>query len=362
MTRNQPSGERPEASTTLIVLTTLLVAFAIWCTVLFLRSHSLRQDLDFQLATVEEIRRLRGELERLRPAPNAAAGTTPPTITPQLARALAGRRHDLELGIAGQSLKRSLDELMDLLEEDSTPDAIWQATVAAENALGILEGRIQAQVSDIHRRLGDLWAGLNLLIVASLLLAASNLALLRLAHARRRSLEEAHAEAVLKSSQDPLTNVWNREAILKLLRRELARAERLRSPLGVILVDIDDFQDVNVLLGQDQGDFILEQVASGLGSFVRPYDTMGRFGGDSFLIVLPVCDETATGNVADRLREAINEHEVEHSHGRLQVTISLAYAAVENLAETEADLLIHGLQQSLGDLAGGGQVVRYTLN
>lgn len=347
-------------STGFFVMTALLIAFAAWCAVLFLRAHSLRRDLSSQLAAVDEVRRLRGELDTLRSIPTGELPSVRRTIDRQLPSRLLSQRRDPELRIAIQSLNRTLDALDSFLNAGDT-DEIWQATVAAQSALAALEGRIQAQVSELHRRLGDLWTGLNLLIVASLLLAASNLVLLRLAHRRRLSLEQAHSQALLRASQDPLTKLWNREAILRLLRRELARAERLDSPLGVILADIDDFQKVNALLGQDQGNFILEQMAQNLASFVRPYDTMGRFGGDSFLIVLPVCDEIATGNVADRLREAINDHAMEHDHGRINVTISLAYAAVENLAETEADLLIHRLQESIESQSNAGQVVKYDL-
>lgn len=132
--------------------------------------------------------------------------------------------------------------------------------------------------------------------------------------------------------------------------------------LGVILVDIDGFQQVNVLLGHDQGDFILEQLAGRLGSFVRPYDTMGRFGGDSFLIVLPMCDETATGNVAERLREAVNDREMEHALGRIHVTVSLAWGTVVAPEDADADLLIHRLQDRIDGLQeeGPGRIAQLT--
>ncbi|MEM7350483.1 MAG: GGDEF domain-containing protein [Acidobacteriota bacterium] len=363
---NNPPDERERNARILLVgLSALLVAFAVWCAVLFWRAQSFRHDLDSHLASIEEVHRLRGELDRLNGASPAALALESRQLTRPGAERLLERRGDPELLVALSSLDRALDRLDErLAEAEASPDSIWEAAVTARSALAALEGRLQAQVSDLHRRLGDLWTGLNLLIVASLLLAGSNLALLRLAHRRRRKLEEAHAQALRRSTQDPLTGVWNREAILRLLRRELARAERLRSPIGVILVDIDGFQQVNVLLGQDQGDFILEQLAESLGSFVRPYDTMGRFGGDSFLIVLPVCDETATGNVADRLREAINEHDMEHALGRIRVTLSLAYTAVENAEGTDGDLLIHRLQDRIESLqkSGPGQVARLAAN
>ena len=361
----QPAGDnlpKPERTQKIVVfsLACLLAAFAVWCVILFWRAHTLRSDLDFQLGSVEDVRRLHSELDRLRLSDTQATEDSNYELIHLASERLTRHRGGPEMRVAVQSLNRTLERLRKLLNDGSSPDAVWEATVSARSAVTALESRIQTQVSELHRRLGGLWAALNLLIVASLVLAASNLALLRLAHRRRLRLEQAHQKALLQSTLDPLTHLWNREAILKLLRRELARAERLKSPLGVILLDIDGFQQVNVLLGQDQGDFILEQLAERLGAFVRPYDTMGRFGGDSFLIVLPVCDETATGNVADRLREAVNEREVEHAVGKIGITVSLVYATVEEPEEIDADLLIHRLQERIEQqqMRNPGQVTR----
>ena len=120
--------------------------------------------------------------------------------------------------------------------------------------------------------------------------------------------------------------------------------QRLAAPLGVILADVDGFKQVNVRLGQDQGDFILEQLARRLTSLVRPYDTLGRFDGDSFLVVLPICDEIATANVAGRLLAAVNGRDMDHALGKIRITISLAHL-IADPEEADADLLIYRLQQ-----------------
>ncbi len=352
MTEPALNLEERERSQRVVVLalTTILAAFAIWCVLLFWRAHTLRSDLESQLASIEDARRLHGELDRLRSDGAESDRGRNHEFMLETTDRLLQQREDPELLVAVQSLSGALQQLHERLTRDSTPDEVWEAAVTARSAVAAVEGRIQGQITDRHNSLGSLWAGVYALIAASLLLAGSNLGLLRLAHRRRRDLELAHREALKQATQDPLTKVWNRDAILRLLRREIARAERQKSPLGVILVDIDDFQQTNVMLGQDQGDFILEQLAERLGTFVRPYDTMGRFGGDAFLIVLPVCDDTATGNVADRLREAVNEHDVKHALGRVRITISLAYANVEDPEEADADLLIHRLQQRVSAL------------
>ncbi len=345
-------------------LTGLLIAFSVWCVILLWRSHELRRDLDHHLGWIEELRRLRGDLDRPRTAGGADAAAV--RAGDLVYKPPGGRTLDPhgvpELLIADQGLHDALDRLRQALESEqavpegrrrsSAADAVWEAAAAARSAVATLEDRLQSQVSAVHGRLDGHWTALYALIIASLILAGSNLGLLHLAHQRRQRLELAHTEALRQSTQDPLTRVWNRDAILQLLRRELARAERLATPLGVILADVDGFQQVNVLLGEDQGDYILEQLAERLGKFVRPYDTMGRFGGDSFLVVLPVCDEIATGNVADRLREAINERDMEHALGRIRVTVSLAFATVDDAPD--ADLLMHRLQECIEGLQAQG--------
>lgn len=342
-------------------LTGLLVAFSVWCVILLWRSHELRRDLDRHRGWIEELRRLRGDLDRLPTAGEGTAGIRVDLAYDPLKGRRPGRSQDPQLLIADQGLHEALERLRASLESEevapegdhrNAADAVWEAAGAARGAVSNLENRLQSQISALHDRLDNHWTGLYALIVASLLLAGSNLALLHLAHRRRQRLELAHAQALRESTQDPLTRVWNRDAILQLLRRELARAERLQTPLGVILADVDGFGQVNVLLGEDQGDFILEQLAERLGKFVRPYDTMGRFGGDSFLVVLPVCDEIATGNVADRLRDAVNEQDMDHALGRIRVTVSLAFATIDD--GVDADLLMHRLEERIDGLQAEG--------
>ncbi len=340
---NRDTGERRAWTQRAMftALTGLLIAFSVWCVFLLWRSHQLRADLGHHLGWIEDLRSLRGDLD------TPSSGDD---LIFQPAERMLQQRDAPELQVAAQSLSQTLERLRGGLAEGGSEDVIWESTAAARSAATALEDRVQNQVTLLHDRLDNHWTALYVLIVASLLLAGSNLGLLHLAHQRRLRLEEAHNRALQQSTQDSLTRIWNRDAILQLLRRELARSERVETPLGVILADIDGFQQINVLLGQDQGDFILEQLAERLGKFVRPYDTMGRFGGDSFLVVLPVCDEIATGNVAERLREAVNDHDVDHALGRIRVTISLAYATVENGAGSDADLLIHRLQERIEGL------------
>lgn len=247
----------------------------------------------------------------------------------------------------GANDSRSVREgQVDLASED---DRIWDAAFAVLKASSALEEQIQAQIAGIYRRLDTLWSSLNGLVVVCLLLCASNLGLLQLAHRRRHQLERTRDRAMELASQDSLTELWNREAILRMLRRELARAKRSQTPMGIVLADLDDFRRTNSLVGQEQGDVILREVADRLGALLRPYDLLGRFGGDSFLVLLPTCDQVASRSVAERLRHAINHQEVEYGLGRIAVSISQAVGIVQTPDTVDADLIIHRLQEALTD-------------
>lgn len=96
----------------------------------------------------------------------------------------------------------------------------------------------------------------------------------------RESMREA-------ATRDSLTGLWNRGEIFSMLERELERARRERKPLSVILADIDHFKKVNDSGGHLFGDKALREIAHRLQSRLRPYDGVGRYGGEEFLLVLP---------------------------------------------------------------------------
>ncbi len=394
----RPTDRRSAHRVLIGVLTGLLIAFSVWCVVLLLRTHELRSDLDAHLGWTDDVRQAQADLERLRagrvaevvdatPAatPDVTPATDPPAAGAAVADTAAGaeaaagapqrrlerfrtvltgipsRQGDAELLVAVRSLERALDQLHASPPTDH--DAVWQASATAMNATRPLEARLQNLIARHLGRLDELWGSLYALALASLVLAGSNLVLLQVAQRRRRELETSKADLERQGSHDPLTGLWNRAAILRLVREELARAARTGVPLGVILTDFDAFKKVNLQLGHDQGDFVLEQLARRLGSMTRPYDTLGRLGSDSFLVVLPACDADATANVAERLRTEVNDEAVDHGLGKIRVTTSLVYGVVSSPEGVDTDLLLHRLQQRLQETRAGrgpGQVSALT--
>ena len=105
-----------------------------------------------------------------------------------------------------------------------------------------------------------------------------------------------------QATKDSLTCVWNRSSILDILDRELARSAREGGPVGVVLLDLDHFKSINDNHGHLAGDAVLQEAAWRMRDSIRPYDAIGRYGGEEFLILLPGCDEESTFGQAERLR------------------------------------------------------------
>jgi diguanylate cyclase (GGDEF)-like protein len=134
----------------------------------------------------------------------------------------------------------------------------------------------------------------------------------------------AAREALLEAAtHDSLTGLWNRAAILNTLATELSRADRDHGSVGVVIVDLDDFKQVNDTHGHLVGDEVLRAVARTMRGNVRPYDSVGRIGGEEFMIVLPGCNAVNAVSHAERLRTAMEETVVQTAAGPLSITASL---------------------------------------
>jgi two-component system cell cycle response regulator len=137
------------------------------------------------------------------------------------------------------------------------------------------------------------------------------------------------------------------------LERELQRSERHGLPVGVIMADVDHFKAINDSRGHAAGDRALEIIASEIGAVVRPYDSVGRYGGEEFLIVAPGCGPHATWELAERIRAYVSNCGIVAGGANLKVSLSLGFAAGSSSADMER--LLHDADTALYQAKNAGR-------
>jgi diguanylate cyclase (GGDEF)-like protein len=140
-------------------------------------------------------------------------------------------------------------------------------------------------------------------------------------HDANRALQEL-------ASLDPLTGLPNRRGLAAVLNSEAPRVRRQGTSLTALLVDCDDFKQVNDRLGHAVGDVVLRELAGRLSGALRPEDCVGRIGGDEFLVLLPGTREQEARRVAERLRRAVMNDLIRHRGESIQITASFGLATL----------------------------------
>jgi diguanylate cyclase (GGDEF)-like protein len=124
-------------------------------------------------------------------------------------------------------------------------------------------------------------------------------------HARNQDRRRAALSRV--SRADPLTGCLNRRGFEERFDAELSRASRTGRPLGLVMLDLDHFKDVNDTRGHAAGDDVLRWTVDVVGDVVRPMDTLGRVGGDEFAVILPGAGPDDSAAVAGRITTALSD-------------------------------------------------------
>jgi diguanylate cyclase (GGDEF)-like protein/PAS domain S-box-containing protein len=135
---------------------------------------------------------------------------------------------------------------------------------------------------------------------------------------------EQRLELEREASTDALTGLRNRSSMQRCLEREMARADRQRSALAALMLDVDHFKPVNDRFGHEVGDRVLQALGRTIGEQIRRTDCTGRWGGEEFLVLLAEADLEAGRGVADKLRRAVSDLAIDPVGG---VTISIGLAA-----------------------------------
>jgi len=161
------------------------------------------------------------------------------------------------------------------------------------------------------------------------------------------NLVQARELMRLKATHDVLTGVWNRGAVLDTLERELTRTRRERTPLGMLIADLDHFKSVNDTKGHLVGDEVLRECAQRMASVIRSYDSIGRYGGEEFLFLLPGCNRTATQEAAERVRKIIEGSPIPTSAGALRITTSVGGTSSEDSPLSDSNALLRAVDAAL---------------
>jgi len=149
-----------------------------------------------------------------------------------------------------------------------------------------------------------------------------------------------------QATHDSLTGLWNRVGILEILQKELARARREAGSVGVVLADLDHFKRVNDTYGHLAGDAALRETAQRMRNSVRAYDSVGRYGGEEFLIILPGCHPPAV-NQAERIRACVSAAPIDTPESPVTVTLSMGVANYEALQQPDMDTLLRAADAAL---------------
>ena len=176
--------------------------------------------------------------------------------------------------------------------------------------------------------------------------------------ASHRTIELQRAEIERASSIDPLTGLASRSTTLDRLRVETAEARRYAHPVSVVLLDIDDFAQLNHEHGQQVGDTILNEVALRLRLRVREADALGRIGSDAFLAILPHTDEGGAASFAQAVLDRLIDRRFGTSHGEMSMSLSIGIALMRPGMTLGHEELLAAAEEALASAkaAGGNRI------
>jgi|SRR5579871_853742 len=157
----------------------------------------------------------------------------------------------------------------------------------------------------------------------------------------------AHERLYEQATRDSLTGLWNRVAAMQILEREIARATRSKTSVAVIMADLDHFKEVNDTHGHLSGDALLREAAARMSSSLRSYDSIGRYGGEEFLVVIPGCHFRDSLVVAERLREAVGGQPFRIGESTCRITCSFGLAWTACIDGADANQLLREADSAL---------------
>lgn len=173
------------------------------------------------------------------------------------------------------------------------------------------------------------------------------------------SLSQARDQLENMAMYDSLTGIMNHTAFRRVAQGELERARRAASPLSMIVLDVDNFKKLNDQYGVDTGDDVLKILSQTIREKSRPYDCIGRWTGDEFVVALPGVIGSDAEKIAERIIKGIRSTRITHEEKLVNVGVSAGIASASHIStSTEVEPLIEQAKQAMrrAKEAGGNQV------
>jgi len=164
---------------------------------------------------------------------------------------------------------------------------------------------------------------------------------------QKQSLEVLNAVLESQSITDDMTGLYNHRHLIDLIDKELERAKRYHRNLSTVMLDIDDFKKINDRYGHLVGDRVLRELARLLKKSIRQVDTVARYGGDEFFIILPESAFHTAQLVAERIQKTVREYRFNQPERLLSLTVSVGISSFQDSKDIDLTQLVERTDQAL---------------
>ncbi len=162
--------------------------------------------------------------------------------------------------------------------------------------------------------------------------------IIRYQAAAAKDQEERADKLAVEAMTDPLTGLYNRRFFESILNEYHNEFRKIGRPLGLLILDLDRFKDINDTHGHDVGDIVLKEVANLLQSLVREHDIVARIGGEEFAVIAPFASENQIEPFADRFCKMVGRLKVEVNNVVIRPTVSIGVAVSNKSILDDRDL------------------------